>query len=96
VDYLLTETTSSGAEGISLDQWEKIGQLKERTRAYLQRPEVKANIDELAETLLRGNPHGLNLGHLGELKHKTHDAENIADQLEQLVSIRTSSFETPR
>ncbi|KAK7741389.1 hypothetical protein SLS63_000943 [Diaporthe eres] len=56
-----------GAEGISLDQWEKIDQLKARTRAYLQRPEVKTSIDDLAEALVNGNPHGLNLGHLGGL-----------------------------
>ncbi|ROW01599.1 hypothetical protein VSDG_02235 [Cytospora chrysosperma] len=56
-----------GAEGISLDEWKKIGKLKERTRLYLQSAKVSAHIDELAETLLHGNQHGLSLAHFGGL-----------------------------
>lgn len=47
-----------------------MGKLKERTRAYLQRDEVSADIDKLAETLLEGTPHGLRLSHLGRLLRK--------------------------
>ncbi|KAF3762534.1 hypothetical protein M406DRAFT_352811 [Cryphonectria parasitica EP155] len=56
-----------GAEKISLDDWGKIGLLKERTRKYLQDKAVADCIDKLAKALLRGTSHGLTLAHLGGL-----------------------------
>lgn len=66
-----------GAQGIELSDWEKIGQLKARTRDYLQNPEVKRMINHLAEVLLGNKNSGLNLAHggksrLGSCFHRPH------------------------
>nr|AET07143.1 vegetative incompatibility protein 2 [Cryphonectria parasitica] len=50
-----------GAQGIELSDWQKIGELKERTRAYLQTPDVKKSIDDLADVLVHHRTHGLTL-----------------------------------
>lgn len=55
-----------GAQGIELSDWQKIGQLKTRTRDYLQNPSVKKMIDDLAEVLLENKSSGLNLAHGGK------------------------------
>lgn len=54
-----------GAEGIELSDWRKIGELKKKTRVYLQRPEVRTKLDELADVLLHKRSQGLILAHGG-------------------------------
>lgn len=57
-----------GAQGIALSDWKKIGELKERTRRYLQRPEVRQRMEHLADVLLRRRSNdGLMLAHGGKL-----------------------------
>ncbi|KAI7780329.1 hypothetical protein LA080_016177 [Diaporthe eres] len=60
-----------GAQGIELSDWQKIGQLKARTRDYLQNPSVKKMIDDLAEVLVENKSSGLNLAHGGSLSKET-------------------------
>ncbi|KUI57201.1 Patatin-like protein 2 [Cytospora mali] len=60
-----------GAQGIELSDWQKIGELKRRTREYLQDPEVKKMIDDLADVLLDGKDSGLTLAHGGGLSRET-------------------------
>lgn len=56
-----------GAQGIELSDWKKIGELKERTRLYLQNPEVRKSIEDLADVLLQKRPNqGLTLAHGGK------------------------------
>jgi hypothetical protein len=55
-----------GAQGIELSDWQKIGQLKKRTRDYLQDPSVKQMINDLAEVLVENKSSGLNLAHGGK------------------------------
>lgn len=57
-----------GAQGIELSDWQKIGQLKTRTRDYLQNPSVKKMIDDLAEVLVENKSSGLNLAHGGKCR----------------------------
>lgn len=57
-----------GAQGIELSDWQKIGQLKTRTRDYLQDPSVKKMIDNLAEVLVENKSSGLNLAHGGKYR----------------------------
>lgn len=57
-----------GAQGIELSDWKKIGQLKARTRKYLQNSRVEKMIDDLAEVLLGNKNSGLNLAHGGKYK----------------------------
>ncbi|KAJ0121219.1 hypothetical protein J7T55_008382 [Diaporthe amygdali] len=60
-----------GAQGIELSDWEKIGELKARTREYLQNSKVKKSIDDLAEVLLGNKNSGLNLAHGASLSKET-------------------------
>lgn len=55
-----------GAQGIELSEWEKIEELKRRTREYLQAPNVKEMVDDLAEVLLDSRDSGLTLAHGGK------------------------------
>lgn len=55
-----------GAQGIELSDWKKIGELKERTRTYLQKPEIKKYIEALADVLLHNRSQGLTLAHGGK------------------------------
>lgn len=55
-----------GAQGIELSDWKKIEDLKMRTRKYLQKPDVKKMVDDLAEVLLDSKDSGLTLGHGGK------------------------------
>lgn len=57
-----------GAQGIELSEWEKIGELKQRTRDYLQSPGVKKMVDDLADVLLNEKDSGLTLAHGGKSK----------------------------
>lgn len=56
-----------GAQGIALSDWKKMGELKERTTRYLQRPEVVERMEQLADVLLhRHSSDGLMLAHGGK------------------------------
>lgn len=73
-----------GAQGIELSDWQKIEQLKARTRDYLQDSGVKKMIDDLAEVLLGNKNSGLNLGHGGEYR--------LADFCQHIQSWPTPSY----
>lgn len=60
-----------GAQGIELSDWKKMGQLKSRTRDYLQSPAVKKMIDDLAGVLVENRSSGLNLAHGGKYRLAT-------------------------
>lgn len=56
-----------GAQGIELSDWKMIGELKKRTKLYLQSPEVRKSIEGLADVLLQKRPsQGLTLAHGGK------------------------------
>ena len=58
---------AGGAVDIKLEDWDKIGLLKERTNAYLQSDDAEKMINNLVKVLLQESPNrGLTLGHIGE------------------------------
>ena len=56
-----------GAEGISLEEWEKMGQMREHTNAYMTKPAVSKAIDEVVAMLCQPQDMGRTLGSLGQL-----------------------------
>jgi predicted acylesterase/phospholipase RssA len=55
-----------GAEGISLEEWEKMGELTEHTKAYLRKTEVSKAIDQIVDTLRHLRPIERTLGSLSQ------------------------------
>lgn len=58
---------AGGAQGIKLEDWGMMEELKQKTRNYLLEDEAKAMVDDLANVLLQKGPnHGLTIGHIGK------------------------------
>jgi predicted acylesterase/phospholipase RssA len=55
-----------GAEGISLEEWEKMGELTEHTKAYLHKVAVSKAIDEIVNILCRPRTTERTLGSLSQ------------------------------
>jgi hypothetical protein len=54
-----------GLESISLEEWEKLGEVKTHTLAYLQDQDVSQKVDEIAKALIGMPTRTYSLGHLG-------------------------------
>jgi hypothetical protein len=50
-EFYFRYSVAHGAEGISLEEWKKMGDLKAHTIAYLQGPKVAESIDSLVKRL---------------------------------------------
>ena len=50
-EFYFRYSVTHGAEGISLEEWKKMGDLKAHTIAYLQGPKVAESIDSLVKRL---------------------------------------------
>ncbi|PSR97545.1 hypothetical protein BD289DRAFT_91836 [Coniella lustricola] len=59
-----------GAQDISLADWKKMDELKERTKKYLEIAEVKKSINELVDAILQPN-HGLRIGNVLRIDKNT-------------------------
>jgi predicted acylesterase/phospholipase RssA len=51
-----------GAEGISLEEWEKMGELTEHTKAYMAEVSVSTAMDEVVDILCKSSNTGVTLG----------------------------------
>jgi hypothetical protein len=54
-----------GLESISLEEWEKLGEVKTHTMAYLQDEDVSQKVDEIAKALIGMPTRTYSLGRLG-------------------------------
>jgi hypothetical protein len=54
-----------GLESISLEEWEKLGEVKTHTMAYLQDQDVSQSVDEIAKALIGMPTRTYSLGYLG-------------------------------
>jgi hypothetical protein len=54
-----------GLESISLEEWEKLGEVKTHTLAYLNDRDVSREVDEIVKVLIGRPSHTYPLGHLG-------------------------------
>jgi hypothetical protein len=54
-----------GLESISLEEWDKLGEVKTHTLAYLNDRDVSREVDEIVKALIGRPSHIYPLGHLG-------------------------------
>jgi hypothetical protein len=54
-----------GLESVSFEEWEKLGEVKTHTMAYLNDQDVSREVDEIVKALIGRPSHTYPLGHLG-------------------------------
>lgn len=54
-----------GLENVSLEEWDKLGEVKTHTMAYLREPDISREVDAVVEALIRKSHATFTLGPLG-------------------------------
>jgi hypothetical protein len=54
-----------GLESVSLEEWEKLGEVKTYTLEYLNQDDISQKIDEIVTALIGGSSEKYTIGHLG-------------------------------